>query len=63
MITRSDCLHRDARDELAPLRDQFALDRVDAAASIYLDGNSLGVLPKPPSIAPATSSRPSGASG
>ena len=46
MITRSECLELDSRDPLAPLRDQFALDRVDAAGIIYLDGNSLGVLPK-----------------
>ena len=46
MITRSDCLNEDSRDPLAPLRAQFALDRVDAAGIIYLDGNSLGVLPK-----------------
>jgi len=44
MITRADCLDRDSRDPLAPLRAQFALDRVDAAGVIYLDGNSLGVL-------------------
>jgi kynureninase len=36
----------DARDPLAPLRAQFALDRVDGAGVIYLDGNSLGVLPR-----------------
>jgi kynureninase len=46
MITRADCLDRDSRDPLAPLRAQFALDRVDAAGVIYLDGNSLGVLPR-----------------
>ena len=46
MTTRSDCLDLDSRDPLAPLRDQFALERVDAAGIIYLDGNSLGVLPK-----------------
>jgi len=46
MITRADCLDQDSRDPLAPLRDQFALDRVDGAGIIYLDGNSLGVLPK-----------------
>ena len=33
-------------DPLAPLRDQFALDAIDAQGLIYLDGNSLGVLPK-----------------
>ena len=42
MITRNDCLALDAEDALAPLRDQFDLP----AGVIYLDGNSLGVLPK-----------------
>jgi kynureninase len=46
MMTRLDCLNEDSRDQLAPLRDQFALDRIDAEGIIYLDGNSLGVLPK-----------------
>ena len=46
MTSRSECLELDSRDPLAPLRAQFALDRVDAAGIIYLDGNSLGVLPK-----------------
>ncbi len=46
MITRDDCLARDAADPLAPLRHLFALERVDAQGIIYLDGNSLGVLPK-----------------
>ncbi len=42
MTTRNDCLALDAEDALAPLRDQFDLP----AGVIYLDGNSLGVLPK-----------------
>jgi kynureninase len=45
MVSRADCLTDDSRDPLAPLRAQFALERVDAAGVIYLDGNSLGVLP------------------
>ena len=44
--TREACVACDAHDPLAPLRDQFALDAVDAEGLIYLDGNSLGVLPK-----------------
>ena len=46
MITRDDCVARDAADSLAPLRALFALERVDREGVIYLDGNSLGVLPK-----------------
>jgi kynureninase len=42
MTTRQDCLARDAADPLAPLRERFDLP----AGTIYLDGNSLGVLPK-----------------
>ena len=45
-LTRENCAALDARDPLAPLRNQFALDEVDRAGIIYLDGNSLGVLPK-----------------
>ena len=44
--SRADCEARDAGDALAPLRGQFALERVDEQRVIYLDGNSLGVLPK-----------------
>ena len=42
MTTRQDCLARDAQDPLAPLREQFMLP----PGRIYLDGNSLGVLPR-----------------
>ena len=42
MSTKQDCIQLDAHDALAPLRDQFSLPE----AVIYLDGNSLGVLPK-----------------
>ena len=40
--TRSDCVKLDACDALAPLRDGFVLP----ASVIYLDGNSLGALPR-----------------
>jgi kynureninase len=36
----------DRDDALAPLRAQFALDDADAAGLVYLDGNSLGPLPR-----------------
>jgi len=42
MITRDDCARRDAADALAPLRDQFTLPE----GVIYVDGNSLGALPR-----------------
>jgi kynureninase len=45
-MTRDDCLALDAADRLGPLRDQFALDEADARGVIYLDGNSLGPLPR-----------------
>jgi len=42
MTTLNDCCSLDAGDSLRPLRDQFVLPE----GVIYLDGNSLGVLPK-----------------
>ena len=41
-MNRYEALALDASDTLAPLRDQFSLPE----GVIYLDGNSLGVLPK-----------------
>jgi len=42
MISREDCARRDGADALAPLRDQFMLPE----GVIYVDGNSLGALPR-----------------
>jgi kynureninase len=42
MTTRDDCIARDSADPLAPLRDHFVLPE----GLIYLDGNSLGALPR-----------------
>ena len=42
MISRDDCARRDAADALAPLRQQFMLPE----GVIYVDGNSLGALPR-----------------
>jgi len=42
MTTRQDMLRLDAEDPLAPLRELFELPE----GVIYLDGNSLGVLPR-----------------
>jgi kynureninase len=45
-ITRADCEALDGRDPLGGLRGLFAFEDLDASGLIYLDGNSLGVLPK-----------------
>ena len=41
-LTRDDCLALDRDDPLAPLRERFVIPE----GLIYLDGNSLGVLPR-----------------
>lgn len=46
---REEALRLDAADELAPLRERFVLDDEpgsDRPQSVYLDGNSLGALPR-----------------
>ena len=42
MISRDECARRDGADALAPLREQFMLPE----GVIYVDGNSLGALPR-----------------
>ena len=42
MTTLQDCIARDANDPLRDLRDEFNIP----ANTIYLDGNSLGVMPR-----------------
>jgi kynureninase len=46
MMTGEDCLALDRQDPLASLRPLFDMDRADREELIYLDGNSLGALPK-----------------
>jgi kynureninase len=50
MITKDECLQRDAADPMAGERRHFAMGQVDRDGIIYLDGNSLGVLPKSATI-------------
>jgi kynureninase len=45
MMSREAFVGQDAADPLAPLRSLFAMAPVDEQGMIYLDGNSLGVLP------------------
>lgn len=42
MVTRQECINLDQNDALAACRDQFTLPQ----GEIYLDGNSLGAMPK-----------------
>ena len=58
-VTRSDCAARDAADPLGHLRDQFHLP----PGVIYLDGNSLGPLPRRAATRVRAPSSSSGATG
>ncbi len=42
ILSRDDCVARDRADPLAPLRDEFMLPH----GAVYLDGTSLGALPR-----------------
>jgi kynureninase len=44
--SRSGCEALDRADRLAPLRSLFAIEALDDRGVIYLDGNSLGAMPK-----------------
>jgi kynureninase len=46
MTTREECLALDAADPLRSMRDRFDLDEADRNGLVYLDGNSLGPLPR-----------------
>ena len=46
MTTREECLALDTADPLRSMRDRFDLDEADRNGLVYLDGNSLGPLPR-----------------